>query len=136
MNSMLSAIRQRRGGAPGKEEMNEPAAEMSEGGAAPDLEALVASLSAEQKQALLGMLMESAEESSEGIVKGAPGSGEKAEVAERAGSELSDDESDDIAMSMTDKGALTRSERGAKPLGLGDRAKMYMAQNLKNKGKM
>lgn len=140
MNSMLSAIKARRG-APqgGMMESEQPEQQQ----AAP-MQDLVSSLDPQQKQELMALLAEDQGQSmgdESGIEKGAMGMGEKKEIEAKAmsdaeGSELSADDSDSIAMSMTDRNASRRVDAGAKPIGLGDRAKMEMAKKLKGKGKM
>lgn len=142
MDSMLSAIKQRRGGGRQMgmgEEMPAQGASMQEQSAAPDMQGLVASLSPEQKQELLMLL--SQPQQGEGIEKGAPSSEETAAINEEMQAGESDaqagsEQSDEIAKSMLDRNSLEKAEAGTKPRGLGDRAKMYMAKKLKGKGKI
>lgn len=139
MDSMLSAIKQRRGGGQAMG-MSEQAP--AQDPAQPDMQGLVESLSSEQKQQLMELLAQSTQEENE-IDKGAPSSDEKqainAQVQAQAGEQgesAPSEESDEIAKSMLDRNSLEKAEAGVKPRGLGDRAKMYMAKKLKGKGKI
>jgi hypothetical protein len=135
MDSMLSAIRSKRGAGAmdGKEAMEgKPQA----GG---EMKSLVDSLDEGQKQELLALLGGSQQEPSKieiEIEKGGPTDAEKKMIEKRAMSEqeMPESESDEVALSMIDRDSLRKAEGNVKPRGLGDRAKMAMAQKLKEKG--
>lgn len=135
MDSMLSAIRSKRGAGAmeGKEAMDgKPHA----GG---EMKSLVDSLDEGQKQELLALLGGSQQEPSKieiEIEKGGPTDAEKKIIEKKAMSEqeMPESESDEIALSMIDRDSLRKAEGNVKPRGLGDRAKMAMAQKLKEKG--
>lgn len=144
MNSMMAAIKAKRGGKPNEsyeevevEEKPMMSSEKPEKGI--DLNGLVSSLDEAQKQELLSLLTEQAEGEGEDVEKGGASPNEKKIIAQKASEEeegLSEDESDSIAMSMVDRQAERMNDSGAKPRNLSERAKMYMAKNLKQKGKM
>lgn len=137
-NSMLSAIQARRGGAgaPSPEMPQRQAQGGEEQGEG--MTDLVGMLNPDQKSELLQLLTQE-QEGGDDIQKGGASSNEKREIAAKAsesGSGLSEDESDDIALGMVDRGTSQRLDAGAKPRELGDRAKMYAAKKLKGKGKL
>jgi hypothetical protein len=146
MNSMMAAIKSKRGGSKGGaeevyvEEGQSKAPMMSN---KPDMKSFVDQMDDAQKQELLALLTESigGEEgaSAEGVEKGEPSPKEKqliAQKSEEEGEGLPEEESDNIAMSMIDRQAERMNEQGGKPRNLSERAKMYMASKLKQKGKI
>jgi hypothetical protein len=147
MDSMLGAIKARRQGSQSAGMMDSgQESDMGGGEQAPgaEMQGLVAQLSPEQKTHLLELLVQEAK-GSEGVDKGEASGAERAEVAAQAaedqeseadGSELSGDESDDIAMSMVDPRAKQMAEGQGQPRNLSERAKMSMASKLKSKGKL
>ncbi len=141
MDSMLAAIKARRSPAQG---MDMPGADMSankqDAGALKDL---VAQLSPEQKEELMMLLVEQAEEvSTDKILKGAQSSGEKAALSAALDEDMGDqgEASDDVQMSLIDRQDFQKAdqmEQGKrKPIGLAERAKMNAASKLKAKGKV
>ncbi len=131
MDSMMSAIKARRGAQP--TQMPEQEAPQEEGMGMQDL---VMQLSPEQKQELMGLLTQESSGDTTGIEKGAPASGETAEIDQKMNDQDMGDESDEVQMGMLDRNSLQKAEMGVKPRGLGDRAKMMAAQKLKSKGKI
>lgn len=142
MNPMLSALKNRRVSDKGA---SSDAAPQGEG----KLEALVASLSAEDKAKLVELLAGESDEShtsAEAVDKGAPSSEEKTKIneqmakdearegAEELGELESGVDSDEIALGMLD----SRFKNGgpSKARNLHERAQMGMASNLKAKGKI
>lgn len=141
MDSMLSAIKAKRQGLGGaavdeKTMLNQSPEQEGSG-----LQGLIEQLSPDQKMELMQLLQQDQSNSSEDIESGAPSKNEQKIVEAKAAQEQSigempEEESDAIAMSMIDRNSLQKAEAGVKPRGLGDRAKMAMAQNLKGKGKL
>lgn len=135
MNSMLSAIKGRRGGmmeeqAPMQEEM------AAESGGGVDMKSLVQALSPEQKNQLLSLLV--GQGKSEGptpdkIEEGAMGPGEAEEIEESLGD--GHESEDEIAESFLASSDKMRAEAGDKPRNLSERVKFGLATKLKNKGK-
>lgn len=146
MDPMMSAMKARRGGQ--QQMQSNPGAdmEMAEGGQpqGQQMGDLVTMLSPEQKAELMELLAQDIQSSEQGDVSaGDPSMEEKGEMREKfSGQDGPDeesapsDQSDDIAMSMIDRNSLMKADAGAKPSGLGDRAKMYAAKKLQSKGKM
>lgn len=137
MDSMLSAIKQRRGGG---QAMAVPEQAPAQG--QPDMQGLVESLSPEQKQELMMLLTQNAQ-GENAIEQGSPSADEtqaiNQKIQEQAGEpsgQEGSEESDAIQASMLDRNSLEKAEAGVKPRGLGDRAKMYAAKKLKGKGKL
>lgn len=135
MDSMLAAVKAKRG--MGQQDQGNPAMDLEgaaqepSGSAMPDL---IAQLSPEQKMELMELLAQD-QAASQDVEKGGPASGERSEIAQRIAEEP-EEESDEVAMSMLDRNSLSKAEAGAKPSGLGDRARMDAAKKLKSKGKM
>lgn len=137
MNSMLSAIQAKRQGLGGaavdERTMMDKSPEQDSG-----MPGLVGQLNDAQKQELL-MLLSNEQNKSEGVEQGAPTAKERAIIAQKSSVDdqamaMDPEKSDEIAMSMLDRDSLRRAEGNAKPRGLGDRAKMVAAKNLKDKG--
>lgn len=137
MNSMLSAIKGRRGGlmedhAPMQEEM------AAESGGGVDMKSLVQALSPEQKSQLLSLLVgqgksEGSGPTPEKIEEGAMGPGEAEEIEESLGE--GHETEDEIAESFLANSDKMRAEAGDKPRNLSERVKFGLATKLKNKGK-
>lgn len=140
MSAMLDALKQKRAGGMNGPSQSSPMNDQG-GDKLQDLKALVDSLSPDQKEELQGLLAESAEGSEMGdgsnemqIPNGAPSSDERSKVqAKMDGGSLSEDDSDDIAASMTDR---RYANENTQPRNLGERMKMSLASKLKGKGKL
>ena len=133
MDSMMSAIKARRGSAAPMQEV------MPEQEQAPGMKDLLMQLSPEQKEELMGLLAQDASGGGDvsGIENGQPSSMEQASIEAQAAQGGEDEAmSDDVQMGMLDRNSLEKAEAGARPRGLGDRAKMYAASKLKSKGKI
>ena len=139
MNSMLSAIKNRRGGLLNDHEENahqmpEESAPQSGG---MNMKGLVEALSPEQKGELLKLLVSGGEQAQPGmksgdvasIEKGGMGPGEESELAEMSGE--GQESEDEIAEGMISSSDKMRSERGDKPRNLGERVKFDLAKKLK-----
>jgi hypothetical protein len=105
---------------------------------------LLAKLSPDQKQELMGLLAQDQDAGGETpatqVEKGAPTSDEKSKIGgkiavDEAADAEGDDESDDIQMGMLDQRSKNASA-DAQPRNLGERARMAAAQKLKAKGKL
>ena len=150
MNPMMAAIKKKRGGMQESDMsgVDESTAQPTQGAG---LHEFVAGLNDAQKAQLKGMLDKSSKAVTE-IQKGGPSSKEQAMIAEASSEENmrnaaidesdelemnagGEDKSDEIAMSMLDHKAKTGNP-DVKPLNLGDRMKMSLAQKLKSKGKL
>lgn len=142
MDSMLSAIKAKRGGGNSMADQNTMMDKSPDGQQGPsEMKGLIESLDDSQKQELMMLLSNEAAQKNNDVEKGAPTSNEKQIIEKQAAEEnqegeLPMEQSDDIAMSMIDRDSLRKAESNVKPRGLGDRARMAMAQKLKGKGKL
>lgn len=136
---MLSAIKAKRGNSMADQNtvMNKSPDDQNQAGG---MKSLIDSLDDNQKQELMALLSNEIAMKNNDVEKGAPTGNERqiiekkaSEEAEQEG-EMPEQESDEIALSMIDRNSLKKAESNAKPLGLGDRARMAMAQKLKSKG--
>ena len=135
MNSMLSAIKGRRGGLMAEAPEQESAPQESGG---VDMKSLVGALSPEQKSQLLSLLVgsgksEGAGATPEKIEQGAMGPGEAEEIEESLGE--GHETEDEIAENFLAHSDKMRAEAGDKPRNLSERVKFNLATKLKNKGK-
>lgn len=149
MNPLRDAIRAKRSSGGLVDHGSQPQQPQDQGG---DMHALAASLSDGDKSKLMSLLSGSGGKSASAsdIEKGKPSDTERAAIDRKMmegntgdpmdgpddDGSIGDDERDDIAMSMLDTKHKNGDFQAAKPLNLGDRAKMKMAQNLKGKGKI
>lgn len=144
MDGMLGAIKNKRGGLLNDQEENahQPPQE-SKPSKGPDMQGLVQSLSDDQKNQLLSLLVkDQSQDQPDGqmdntqIQQGEMGPGEEAELGQEAMDDGSEHESEDQIMeSMTSSADKGRVEQGANPRNLGERVKMNLAKKLKDKGK-
>lgn len=137
MDSMISAIKGRRGGMMDEAQMHEGMGQES-GGDGLDMKSLIQALSPEQKSQLLSLLVgggKSAEKTAtpEKIEEGAMGPGEEAEIEQSLGD--GHETEDEIAESFLASSDKMRADRGDKPRNLSERVKFGLANKLKNKGK-
>lgn len=142
--AMMDALKKKRMG-----DMGTPGLISESGGADSDsgggMHDLVQSLSPEQKQELMQLLTKDAgskgSDSSQ-IAKGAPSDEERSKIEARMGDENdgsvpdSDDESDEIGMSMLSSADKAQAGVERPSRSLGDRVRMNLASKLKSKGKL
>lgn len=141
MDGMLGAIKAKRNGSGlmNEEPQAKPSADQSAG-----MGQLIDSLSDEQKQALLKMLVQDVlPADTKKIEMGdGMGSGEKMEI-EMESEGMEDDpygdykqeSEDEIAESMISSSDMAKADTTAKPRNLGERMRMNLASKLKKKGK-
>ncbi len=140
MDGMLGAIKAKRNGSGllNEEQPQKPSAEKSAG-----MGQLIDSLSDEQKQMLLKMLVQDVMPAdTQKIEMGdGMGKGEKMEI-EMESEEMDDpygdyqqESEDEIAESMISSSDMAKADTTAKPRNLGERMRMSLASKLKKKGK-
>ncbi len=140
MDPMMMAIKKKRGSSVHTEDYSDPREEMSQPSASGGgLHEFVAGLNDQEKMQLKSILDKSNNSSAE-ITKGGPSSNEQQKIAEKSSeeddmNEISEDEHDDIGMSMLDHKSKM-DQPGTQPRNLGERVRMDIASKLKHKGKL